>query len=50
VQPLANELQQQAKGVSVGSNRVRTDLALSHQTLRKETLQQGREADLLVHE
>jgi hypothetical protein len=40
MQPLVNELQKLAEGIAIGADRVRTRLALLHQTLGKETLQE----------
>ena len=42
--PLLRKLQQQTEGVAIGTDRMRTDLALLHQTLREETFQKRGEA------
>ena len=43
MQPLLGELQELTEGVAIGTDRVGTRLALLHQALRKETLQQRSE-------
>ena len=49
-QPLLRKLQQQAKRVAVGSNRVGARLTLLHQALCEEAFQQGRESRLTRHD
>src|SRR5216684_4755360 len=49
-QPLLRKLQQQAKRVAVGSNRVGARLTLLHQPLCEEAFQQGGESRLARHD
>lgn len=44
MQALLGELQEQTKGIAIGTDRVEADLTLLHQPLREETLQERSEA------
>lgn len=50
VQSLLGELQELAKGITIGADGVRTRLPLLHQALSKKTFQQCRETDGGVHD
>jgi hypothetical protein len=45
LEPLLHELQEAPEGVAIGPDGVGTGLALLHQALRKEALQEGRQAE-----
>ena len=49
VQPLLNELQKLAKGIAIGTDGVWARLALLHQALGKEALQQWSKAGGVGH-
>jgi hypothetical protein len=49
MQPVLGELQELAKGIAVGPHGVRTRLALLHETLGEEALQERREAGRRGH-
>ena len=48
-QSLLRELEQLTKGVTIGTDGMGTGLALLHQTLREEALQQRSETDIGLH-
>src|SRR5262249_19588003 len=50
VQMLLGELQQQAKGVAIGTNGMRTRLPLIHQAVSEELFQQRGERDRGLHD
>jgi hypothetical protein len=50
MQALLGELEKQSKRVSIGANRVRTGLALLHQALCEEPLEQCGETDRRAHD
>ena len=49
LQALLGEPKEQAKGVAVACDRVRTRLPLAHEAIREERLQQGRQCTDGVH-